>query len=168
MWEPQPLTTLWAFTACYRDNFIFTFYILHFRKIATFSYRLCLEQKQTAVSGTVLVLHAGRQTHDYKKRCKQHSAGAKILHIVSQMSVRAAPLLYWTYHPCRFIQETVSINYWHLVKSVQAVFKKIADLCSGGGLWVAIPPPLLTRLFIFTGHRHNTNKIRPTVEAIFE
>jgi hypothetical protein len=23
MWEPQPLTTLWAFTACYRDSFTF-------------------------------------------------------------------------------------------------------------------------------------------------
>jgi hypothetical protein len=21
MWEPQPLTTLWAFIACYRDSF---------------------------------------------------------------------------------------------------------------------------------------------------
>jgi hypothetical protein len=25
MWEPQRLTTLWAFTACYRDNFTFNF-----------------------------------------------------------------------------------------------------------------------------------------------
>jgi hypothetical protein len=25
MWEPRRLTTLWAFTACYRDNF--TFYL---------------------------------------------------------------------------------------------------------------------------------------------
>jgi hypothetical protein len=24
--EPRRLTTLWAFTACYRDSFIFTFY----------------------------------------------------------------------------------------------------------------------------------------------
>jgi hypothetical protein len=24
MWEPQHLTTLWAFTACYRDSFTFT------------------------------------------------------------------------------------------------------------------------------------------------
>jgi hypothetical protein len=23
MWEPQPLTLLWAFTACYRDSFTF-------------------------------------------------------------------------------------------------------------------------------------------------
>jgi hypothetical protein len=23
MWEPRPLTTLWAFTACYRDSFTF-------------------------------------------------------------------------------------------------------------------------------------------------
>jgi hypothetical protein len=23
MWEPRRLTTLWAFTACYRDSFIF-------------------------------------------------------------------------------------------------------------------------------------------------
>jgi hypothetical protein len=23
MWEPRRLTTLWAFTACYRDNFTF-------------------------------------------------------------------------------------------------------------------------------------------------
>jgi hypothetical protein len=26
MWEPRRLTTLWAFTACYRDSFSFTFY----------------------------------------------------------------------------------------------------------------------------------------------
>jgi hypothetical protein len=25
MWEPRRLTTLWAFTACYRDSFIFFF-----------------------------------------------------------------------------------------------------------------------------------------------
>jgi hypothetical protein len=25
MWEPQHLTTLWAFAACYRDSFTFTF-----------------------------------------------------------------------------------------------------------------------------------------------
>jgi hypothetical protein len=24
MWKPQPLTTLWAFTACYRDSFTLT------------------------------------------------------------------------------------------------------------------------------------------------
>jgi hypothetical protein len=24
MWEPRPLTPLWAFTACYRDSFTFT------------------------------------------------------------------------------------------------------------------------------------------------
>jgi hypothetical protein len=24
-WEPRRLTILWAFTACYRDSFIFTF-----------------------------------------------------------------------------------------------------------------------------------------------
>jgi hypothetical protein len=28
MWEPQHLTTLWAFTACYRNNF--TYFIKHF------------------------------------------------------------------------------------------------------------------------------------------
>jgi hypothetical protein len=27
MWEPRPLTTLWAFMACYRDNF--TFFLLY-------------------------------------------------------------------------------------------------------------------------------------------
>jgi hypothetical protein len=27
MWEPQPLTPLWVFMACYRDNFTFFFYI---------------------------------------------------------------------------------------------------------------------------------------------
>jgi hypothetical protein len=26
MWEPRPLTTLWAFTACYRDSFTVNFY----------------------------------------------------------------------------------------------------------------------------------------------
>jgi hypothetical protein len=26
MWEPQPLTPLWAFTACYRDSFTFFFF----------------------------------------------------------------------------------------------------------------------------------------------
>jgi hypothetical protein len=26
MWEPRRVTTLWAFTACYRDNFTLTFY----------------------------------------------------------------------------------------------------------------------------------------------
>jgi hypothetical protein len=27
MWEPRPLTPLWAFTACYRDSFTFFFYL---------------------------------------------------------------------------------------------------------------------------------------------
>jgi hypothetical protein len=26
MWDPQRLTTLWAFTACYRDSFSLSFY----------------------------------------------------------------------------------------------------------------------------------------------
>jgi hypothetical protein len=28
MWDPQRLATLWAFTACYRDNFTLLTYIL--------------------------------------------------------------------------------------------------------------------------------------------
>jgi hypothetical protein len=28
MWDPQRLTTLWAFTACYKDSFTFFFYLL--------------------------------------------------------------------------------------------------------------------------------------------
>jgi hypothetical protein len=28
MWEPRPLITLWAFTACYRDGFTFTLLLL--------------------------------------------------------------------------------------------------------------------------------------------
>jgi hypothetical protein len=27
MWEPRPLTALWAFTACYRDSFTFFFFL---------------------------------------------------------------------------------------------------------------------------------------------
>jgi hypothetical protein len=34
MWEPQPLTTLWAFTACYRDSFTFFLpYVLNLQKL---------------------------------------------------------------------------------------------------------------------------------------
>jgi hypothetical protein len=29
MWKPQPLTNLWASTACYRDNFTFFYLLLH-------------------------------------------------------------------------------------------------------------------------------------------
>jgi hypothetical protein len=36
MWEPRRLTTLWAFTACYRDSFTFFFYIM----IMTFIIRI--------------------------------------------------------------------------------------------------------------------------------
>jgi hypothetical protein len=28
MWEPRRLTTLWASTACYRDSFTFSFFII--------------------------------------------------------------------------------------------------------------------------------------------
>jgi hypothetical protein len=28
MWEPRPLTSLWAFTACYRHRYTFFFYLL--------------------------------------------------------------------------------------------------------------------------------------------
>jgi hypothetical protein len=31
MWEPRRLTTLWAYTACYRDNFTFTFTYVELR-----------------------------------------------------------------------------------------------------------------------------------------
>jgi hypothetical protein len=30
MWEPQPLTPLWAFTACYRDSFTFYFSLVKY------------------------------------------------------------------------------------------------------------------------------------------
>jgi hypothetical protein len=30
MWEPRPLTTLWAFTACYRDSFTFLLFMCLF------------------------------------------------------------------------------------------------------------------------------------------
>jgi hypothetical protein len=29
MWEPQLLTPLWAFMACYRDSFTFIFYVCY-------------------------------------------------------------------------------------------------------------------------------------------
>jgi hypothetical protein len=29
MWEPRPLTPLWAFTACYRDSFTYFIYRWH-------------------------------------------------------------------------------------------------------------------------------------------
>jgi hypothetical protein len=29
MWEPRRLTTLWAFTACYRDSFTFLYSFLY-------------------------------------------------------------------------------------------------------------------------------------------
>jgi hypothetical protein len=29
MWEPRPLTPLWAFTACYRDSFTLLFTLLN-------------------------------------------------------------------------------------------------------------------------------------------
>jgi hypothetical protein len=29
MWEPRRLTTLWAFTACYRDSFILHAFSIH-------------------------------------------------------------------------------------------------------------------------------------------
>jgi hypothetical protein len=28
MWDPQRPTTLWAFTACYRDNFTFFYFLV--------------------------------------------------------------------------------------------------------------------------------------------
>jgi hypothetical protein len=38
MWDPQRLTTLWAFTACYRDSFTFYFYpwIENLQNLVTF------------------------------------------------------------------------------------------------------------------------------------
>jgi hypothetical protein len=37
MWEPRRLTTLWAFTACYRDSFTL-FYLTEMRKKYNFLY----------------------------------------------------------------------------------------------------------------------------------
>jgi hypothetical protein len=103
MCDPQRLTALWAFTAWYRDSFAFyfTFYftqihtvglnnynLLHFSKFPLFSHLFCLEQKQTAIPGTVLVLHAGRQTHVHKKHCKQHSAGCIVKNWCQDMARR--------------------------------------------------------------------------------
>jgi hypothetical protein len=33
IWEPQRLTTRWAFMACYRDSFIFYFYNTQIKKL---------------------------------------------------------------------------------------------------------------------------------------
>jgi hypothetical protein len=38
MWEPRRLTTLWAFTACYMDNFTFSYSLLLFLRKITCSH----------------------------------------------------------------------------------------------------------------------------------
>jgi hypothetical protein len=45
MWDPQRLTTLWAFTACYRDNF--TFYLLRH------AYNICLSDTSLSLQFSV-------------------------------------------------------------------------------------------------------------------
>jgi hypothetical protein len=47
MWDPQRLTTLWAFTACYRDSFTFTLYNLNDSNLPTFggTYRFHLQSR---------------------------------------------------------------------------------------------------------------------------
>jgi hypothetical protein len=47
MWEPRPLTPLWAFTACYRDSFTFFFYFTSWvGPLFTFIF-ICLAQGTT-------------------------------------------------------------------------------------------------------------------------
>jgi hypothetical protein len=66
MWEPQPLTPLWAFTACYRDSF--TFFLLLLLK--GFSYTVGLKYCDEPV------------IHGLQQRCvdvcKQHKAYATL------------------------------------------------------------------------------------------
>jgi hypothetical protein len=55
MWEPQHLTTLWASTACYRDNFTFYFffYCHLYPDDVKVSYFLCLTKISLSVSLTI-------------------------------------------------------------------------------------------------------------------
>jgi hypothetical protein len=46
MWEPRNLTTLWVFTACYRDSFTFTFTRLIQREI-TGKYAIKIDKART-------------------------------------------------------------------------------------------------------------------------
>jgi hypothetical protein len=41
MWEPPRLTTLWASTACYRDNFTFNLYLLPSKSFPVYCLRAC-------------------------------------------------------------------------------------------------------------------------------
>jgi prephenate dehydrogenase len=42
MWERRRLTTLWAFMACYRDNFTFTFFFYYAYYTITIAIRIPL------------------------------------------------------------------------------------------------------------------------------
>jgi hypothetical protein len=47
MWEPRLLTTLWAFTACYRDSFIFYLILLS-------GSRLCIYDRMVNECGALV------------------------------------------------------------------------------------------------------------------
>jgi hypothetical protein len=51
MWEPQRLTTLWAFTVCYRDSFTFTFKTHNVTSAATY-----LTETEKILDGIALFL----------------------------------------------------------------------------------------------------------------
>jgi hypothetical protein len=54
MWEPRPLTPLWAFTDCYRDSFTFFFLLLAAERD---SFERHCGTKQTASTGTYTYAH---------------------------------------------------------------------------------------------------------------
>jgi hypothetical protein len=53
MWQPRRLTTLWASTACYRDNFIFDYFILVYNATALWTVRVNEVHTHASANGGV-------------------------------------------------------------------------------------------------------------------
>jgi hypothetical protein len=65
MWEPRRLTTLWAFTACYRDSFNFKMGVMLLRNFWLFSQLHGITTRKAVVFRlnfltTPIVIAAGR------------------------------------------------------------------------------------------------------------
>jgi hypothetical protein len=61
MWEPRRLTTLWAFTACYRDSFTFIV-ILIFEELSRLGWNDYVVKQNLIIQGNVSAPFSGSES----------------------------------------------------------------------------------------------------------
>jgi hypothetical protein len=138
MWEPRPLTTLWATLACYRDSFTFTF--LNYsqteeqyagnsqQKTTMENAKLGRTYLETLCSTLQLGWDIMTSFLDFSLFCKIHQSGnthKSSIHNIYACHIKRCLQIIYSYHPRRSARplhnESVltflSINFFHNIPS---------------------------------------------------